>query len=69
MAARLANAAVPIELFDLAADPYETTNLAEKHPDTVKRLHSRFDEFARQASPPKSKPKPADFVTPAVWGE
>jgi arylsulfatase A-like enzyme len=59
----------PVELFDLAADPHETTNLAEKHPDKVAKLKSRLDEFARQASPPKSKPKPAEFVTPAVWGE
>ena len=60
---------VPIELFDLAADPYEMTNLAEQQPDKVAKLKARLDEFARQASPPKSKPKPADFVTPTVWGE
>jgi hypothetical protein len=59
----------PIELFDLAADPYEATNLAQKHPDKVEQLKTRLDEFARQASAPKSKPKPPDFVTPAVWGE
>ncbi len=59
----------PIELFDLVADPYETTNVAEKHSDKVAQLQTRLDEFARQAAPPKSKPKPADFVTPAVWGE
>jgi arylsulfatase A-like enzyme len=58
-----------IELFDLAADPYETTNLAQKHPDKVGLLEARLDEFAQQASAPKSKPKPAGFVTPAVWGE
>jgi hypothetical protein len=32
-------------------------------------MKARLDAFARQASPPKSKPKAADFVTPAVWGE
>jgi arylsulfatase A-like enzyme len=62
-------AGVSTELFDLAADPYETTNLAMKHPDEVAQLKARLDEFARQAVPPKSKPKPADFITPAVWGE
>jgi arylsulfatase A-like enzyme len=66
-ARKIAGAA--IELFDLAADPYETTNLAEKHPDKVAQLQARLDDFARQASPPKSKPRPRNFVTPAVWGE
>ncbi len=59
----------PTELFDLAADPYEMTNLAEKHPDKIAQLQAQLNDFARQASPPKSKPKSADFVTPAVWGE
>jgi arylsulfatase A-like enzyme len=62
-------AGAPTELFDLAVDPNETTNLAEKHPDRVAQLRARLDEYARQASPPKSTPKPANFVTPAVWGE
>jgi arylsulfatase A-like enzyme len=62
-------AGAPIELFDLAADPYETTNLAKEHPDKVAQLQSRLDKFARQASPPKLKPRAPDFVTPAVWGE
>jgi arylsulfatase A-like enzyme len=59
----------PIELFDLARDPYETTNVAEKHADKVAQMKARLEAFARQASPPKSKPRAADFVTPAVWGE
>jgi arylsulfatase A-like enzyme len=59
----------PLELFDLAADPYEKTNVAQKHPDKVEQLKARLDEFARQASAPKSKPRPPNFVTPAVWGE
>jgi len=57
-----------IELFDLKADPYEKTNLAEKHPDKVKDLRTRYDTYAKQAVPPKGKPKPADFATPKVWG-
>jgi hypothetical protein len=58
-----------VELFHLADDPYETTNLAAIHPDRVKLLRVRLDEFARQAVPPQIKPKPSDFVSPAVWGE
>jgi arylsulfatase A-like enzyme len=58
-----------VELFHLAADPYETTNLAEAHLDKVKQLRTKLDEFARQAVPPKIRPKPTDFASPAVWGE
>jgi len=63
------NPADTVELFNLADDPNETTNLAEKHSDKVSQLRSRLDEFARQAVPPKSAPKAADFQSPKVWGE
>jgi arylsulfatase A-like enzyme len=62
-------AGASIELFDLSTDPYEKINLATKHPDNVAKLKARLGEFARQASVPKSKPRPPNFVTPAVWGE
>jgi arylsulfatase A-like enzyme len=35
----------PDELYDLEADVSETTNLAEKHPDVVKRLRERLEAF------------------------
>lgn len=34
-----------IELFDLDKDPHEQTNLAEKHPSTVKTLRARLDAW------------------------
>ncbi len=58
-----------IELFDLKSDPYEKTNLAEREPSKMADLRLVLDDFARQAAPPKSKPKPKNFVVPAVWGE
>jgi arylsulfatase A-like enzyme len=58
-----------VELFDLKADPYEKTNLAAKNPDVVKELRAKLAAYAKQAVPPKSRPKPADFVSPKVWGE
>jgi arylsulfatase A-like enzyme len=58
-----------VELFDLKADPYEATNLAEKYPDRVKELRARYDTYAKGAVPPKSRPRPAGFVVPKVWGE
>jgi hypothetical protein len=35
----------------------------------VKELKATLAGFAKQAVPPKAKPKPKDFVTPKVWGE
>jgi arylsulfatase A-like enzyme len=39
------------ELFDLAADPGETTDVAEQHPDVVRDLDSRLLAYARQQKP------------------
>jgi arylsulfatase A-like enzyme len=40
------------ELFDLSKDPFESTNLADQHPDKVKELQARIIELAKQAKPP-----------------
>jgi len=58
-----------IELFNIADDPYEKTNLAEKHPDKAKDLLSKLAAYAQQAVPPKIAPQTPDFKTPKVWGE
>jgi arylsulfatase A-like enzyme len=41
-----------VELFDLAQDPSETTNLAERHPEKVAQLKQRIEALAREAAPP-----------------
>jgi hypothetical protein len=58
-----------IELFNLAADIGEKKNLAQDNAAKVKELRARYDELAKQAVPPKVKPKAKDFVVPKVWGE
>jgi arylsulfatase A-like enzyme len=58
-----------VELFNLKDDPYEKTNLADKNPEKVKELKAVLAGFAKQAVPPKARPKPKDFVAPKVWGE
>lgn len=58
-----------IELYDLAADPYETNNLASDNKEQVAKLLPILDGLAAQAIAPKSKPKPKNFKTPKVWGE
>ena len=39
-------------LFDLKADPGETTDLAGKHPDIVKTMRRRYDAWAAKLPPP-----------------
>jgi arylsulfatase A-like enzyme len=58
-----------IELFNLAEDPSEKTNLAAKHPEKVKELRARYDAFAKQQVAPKAAPKATGFKSPKVWGE
>ena len=36
------------ELYDLAADPVELTNLAQKHPDKVKELADKWAAWAKR---------------------
>jgi arylsulfatase A-like enzyme len=58
-----------VELFNLKDDPFEKENLVDKNPEKVKELREKLAGFAKQAIPPKAKPKPKDFVPPKVWGE
>lgn len=58
-----------VELFNLADDPSERKNLAEKYPARVKDLRARYDALAAQAVPPKIRPMAPDFKVPRVWGE
>jgi arylsulfatase A-like enzyme len=57
------------ELFNLAQDPYEKTNLAAQNPEKLRELRTRLDAFAQEAVPPKLAPKAANFKSPKVWGE
>jgi len=58
-----------VELYNLAKDPSEKTNLAAMEPDRVRDLRARLDGYARQAVAPKAAPKGKNFQTPKVWGE
>lgn len=44
------------ELFNLAQDPYEKTNVASQHPEKVSELSSHLDTYAKEAVPPILKP-------------
>jgi hypothetical protein len=58
-----------VELFNLARDPSEKTNLAAAEPERVRELRARLADYARQAVAPKAAPKAKDFRAPKVWGE
>jgi arylsulfatase A-like enzyme len=51
------NAPDVIELFNLATDPSESKNLATEHPDKVRELTAKLDQFAQEAVPPILKPE------------
>jgi arylsulfatase A-like enzyme len=58
-----------LELFNIADDPYEKSNLADQFPSKVNELRTRLNAYAKEAVVPQSAPKPADFQSPKVWGE
>jgi arylsulfatase A-like enzyme len=59
------------ELFNIAEDPNEAANLAEKHPEKVKELSDRLEHYRGEAVEPKGGGggAPRNFKAPPVWGE
>jgi len=62
-------AAETVELFNVADDPYEKTNLADKEPAKVQELKLKLAAYAKAAIPPKAAPQAPGFQVPKVWGE
>lgn len=58
-----------LELYDLAADPAETSDLAARQPALVERLHARLREFGtwQQAGVGAYNEGSAGFVPPKDW--
>ncbi len=56
------------ELFAISNDPHEKTNVAEQHPEIVKKLSAYRDEFIKMEGPAckTSLPKPTDWP-PKEW--
>ena len=62
----------PVQLYDTVADIGETTNLAPKHPEVVKRLQAAYDahltEIKANKRPTAEMPRPKDSPTAARPG-
>jgi len=58
------------ELFNLAEDPSEKTNLIDTHPDKFAHLKRRLAHHAAAAAKPNIPPNrpPPNFKTPKSWG-
>ena len=63
------SSAPTLELYDLAADPAEMTDLAVKHRDLVAQLHRRLREFGAWQKPGVAAYDEGreDFVAPKDW--
>lgn len=55
-------------LYNIAKDPYETTDVAAQHPEVVKRLKQRVEEMGAQRPPLGDKPLLMDPPLPYVYG-
>lgn len=58
-----------LELFRLNTDPSEKENLASAEGKKASELYGRWKAYRDQAVAPKTKPKPASFQSPAIWGD
>lgn len=58
-----------VELFDLAEDPSENVNRADRNPGELARLQKRLTEYIGEAAPERnSDKKPEGWTTPTRWG-
>lgn len=55
-------------LYDIEADPYETTDVAAKHPDVVAKLAKRLAAVSAERPPLGDKPLLMDPPLPYVYG-
>lgn len=57
------------ELYDLAADPGETHDLAARRPDVRRRLHAALDAHLRDVDLLPPEPRPSNFPNPVLQRE
>ena len=57
-----------VELFDLATDPNEQTNLADKQPEKVKELQTRIEQLAKESEKPLFMQTAMQAVFKGIFG-
>jgi arylsulfatase A-like enzyme len=57
-----------LELYDLAADPNETTNLADRHPERVAAMQARLEGLARESAKPLFMESATAAVFSGIFG-
>jgi len=57
-----------LELYNIAEDPSEKTNLADKNPQKVSELQKRIEELARESAKPQFLVDAFKAVTSAAHG-
>ncbi|MES2438667.1 MAG: arylsulfatase [Verrucomicrobiota bacterium] len=57
-----------VELFDLAKDPNEQTNLADQNPDKVKELQDRIEQLAKESVKPLFMETAMQAVFSGIFG-
>ncbi len=59
------------ELFNLAKDPFEKTDLSESMPEKLAEMKTVLAKFEQESAPPNIPPNrmPADFKIPEIWGQ
>jgi arylsulfatase A-like enzyme len=57
-----------LELYNLADDPNETTNIADQYPETVKALQARIEQLAKESAKPLFMETAMDAVFSGIFG-
>lgn len=57
-----------VELFNLAADPCETTNLASQEPEKVEALQARLEQLAKESAKPLFMKTAMEAVFSGIFG-
>lgn len=57
-----------VELFDIEADPNETTNIADQHPEIVRRLRDRAEQLSAEAKRPLFFETSLQAISEGIFG-
>ena len=62
-----------VQLFDIEADPYEKTDVKDRHPAVLNRMMAKIETYRAASHPPhgfagnSETSVPEEFSMPKVW--